>query len=373
MARSTYEGTKAVMKNQRPFNLSRSGFSGVQRYAAIWTGDNVAYDEHMMLGGRLVNSMRLAGIAFAGFDVGGFVGDANTKLFARWISIGAFSPFFRGHSMINSRDSEPWSYGEEVEQISRNYIKLRYQLLPYLYCLFHEASTTGMPVQRSLAIDYTHDPKIYDHQFHHQYLFGPSLLVAPVESTREFVKVYFPKGSSWYSLYNGDQFEGGTEVILECPLHRLPVFVKAGGIVPMQPAISNTTQKADCLSVHLYRGDHDSDFLFYQDDGISFDYQKGAFSQRLFRYHAIENRFVIHKAGGPYTSPYKRLKVMFHSFPMMNTIRINGESKDIHPQINRFFAGLEKYDPIKDPEPAPEETVMAVEVDYSLEEVVVGW
>lgn len=373
MARSTYEGTKAVMKNQRPFNLTRSGFSGVQRYAAIWTGDNVAYDEHMMLGVRLVNSMGLAGIAFAGYDVGGFVGDANTKLFARWISIGAFSPFFRGHSMINSRDSEPWSYGEEVEQISRNYIKFRYQLLPYLYCLFHEASTTGMPVQRSLAIDYTHDPNIYDHQFHHQYLFGPSLMVVPVESTREFVKVYFPKGSSWYSLYNGDHYHGGTEVILECPLHRLPVFVKSGAIVPMQPAISNTTQKADCLIVHLYCGDHDNDFMFYQDDGITFDYQKGVFSQRLLRYHAIENRFVIHKASGPYASPYKKLKVMFHGFPMMNTIRINGESKDIHPEINRFFKGLEKYDPIKDPEPAPEETVMGIEMAYSADEMVLEW
>jgi alpha-glucosidase len=171
MARSTYEGTKALLKGKRPFNLTRSGFSGIQRYAAVWTGDNVAYDEHMLLGVRMVSSLGLTGVAFAGYDVGGFVGDASTKLFARWISIGAFSPFFRGHSMINSRDSEPWAYGEEVEQISRNYIKFRYQLLPYIYSLFYEASQTGMPVQRSLAIDYPHDYKIYDGQFYNQYLF----------------------------------------------------------------------------------------------------------------------------------------------------------------------------------------------------------
>src|SRR5690606_27114077 len=103
MARSTYERAKALMNNERPFNLTRSGFSGVQRYAAVWTGDNVAYDEHMMLGVRMISSMGLAGIPFAGYDVGGFVGDAGTRLFARWISIGAFAPFFRGHSMINSR------------------------------------------------------------------------------------------------------------------------------------------------------------------------------------------------------------------------------------------------------------------------------
>src|SRR5687768_3797255 len=235
MARSSYEGAKSAMKNHRPFNLTRSGFSGIQRYSAVWTGDNVAYDEHMLLGVRLVSSMGLSGIAFAGYDVGGFVGDANTKLFARWISIGAFSPFFRGHSMINSRDSEPWSYGEEVEQISRNYIKFRYQLLPYLYSTFYEASNNGMPIQRTLAIDYTHDARIFEHQFQHQYLFGPSIMVIPVESNKEFVRVYFPKGNTWYSLYNGDKYNGNSDTILECPLHKLPVFVKSGAIIPMQP------------------------------------------------------------------------------------------------------------------------------------------
>lgn len=373
MARSTYEGTKALLKNKRPFNLTRSGFSGIQRYAAVWTGDNVAYDEHMMLGVRLVNSMGLTGIAFAGYDVGGFVGDANTKLFARWISIGSFSPFFRGHSMINSRDSEPWSYGEEVEQISRNYIKFRYQLLPYLYSLFYEASETGMPVQRSLAIDYTHDTKIYEVQFQHQYLFGPSIMVAPVESTKEFVKVYFPKGDSWYSLYDGKKFSGNYETIMECPLHRLPVFVKAGAIIPMQPVISHTAEKSEWLIIHLYAGETNNAFLFYEDDGSSFDYQKDTFSKRLLTYEALTNKFVINKTEGKYGSSLKKLKIVFHGFKMMNTVRVNHESKDIHPEINRFFTGLEKYDPIKDPEPAPEETVMSIEIPYSSAQINLQW
>jgi len=372
MARSTYEGTKALLKNRRPFNLTRSGFSGIQRYAAVWTGDNVAYDEHLMLGVRLVNSMGLTGIPFAGYDVGGFVGDANTRLFARWISVGAFSPFFRGHSMINSRDSEPWSYGEEVEQISRNYIKFRYQLLPYLYSLFYEASQTGMPVQRSLAIDYTHEAKVYESQFHHQYLFGPSILVIPVESTKEFVRVYFPKGHTWYSLYNGEKYPGHTETILDCPLHRLPVFVKSGAIIPMQPVISHTSEKSEWLILHLYAGEADNEFVFYEDDGISFDYQGGNFSKRRLRYEAMANRFVIHSATGSYRSALKKIKVVFHGFKM-NTLRINGESNDIHPEINRFFPALEKYDPIKDPEPAPEETVMAITIPYSSDTITLQW
>jgi alpha-glucosidase len=372
MARSTYEGTKALLKNQRPFNLTRSGYCGVQRYAAVWTGDNVAYDEHMMLGVRLVNSMGLTGIPFAGYDVGGFVGDANTKLFARWVSIGAFSPFFRGHSMINSRDSEPWSYGEEVEQISRNYIKFRYQILPYLYALFHEASENGMPVQRSLAIDYTHDPKIYEAQYHHQYLFGPSIMVAPVESTKEFVRVYFPAGSTWYSLYTGEKYSGHSEVIVDCPLHRLPVFIRSGAIIPMQPVLASTKEKSDTLILHLYAGDADNEFLFYEDDGISFNYQNGEFSRRLLRYESHARKFVITAPEGTYASPIKKIKVVFHGFSM-NIIRVNDRPMDIHPEINRFFAGLEKYDPIKDPEPAPEETVMAIEIPYSADMIRITW
>jgi alpha-glucosidase len=373
MARSTYEGAKELMKNQRPFNLTRSGFAGIQRYAAVWTGDNVAYDEHMMLGVRLVNSMGLTGIPFAGYDVGGFVGDANTKLFARWISIGAFSPFFRGHSMINSRDSEPWSYGEETEQISRNYIKFRYQLLPYLYSLFYEASENGMPVQRSLAIDYTHDAKVYEGQYHHQYLFGPSMLVVPVESAKEFVRVYFPKGNNWYSLYNGEKYNGQTETILDCPLHRLPVFVKSGAIIPMQPVISHTTEKSDVLIIHVYAGETDNDFIFFEDDGISFDYQQGQYSRRRLRYAAQESKFIMHASEGKHVSHLKRIKIVFHGFMRMNTIRINDEARDIHPEINRFFAALEKYDPIKDPDPAPEETVMAIEFPYSGAAITLAW
>lgn len=373
MARSTYEGTKALLKNKRPFNLTRSGFSGIQRYAAVWTGDNVAYDEHMMLGVRLVNSMGLTGIPFAGYDVGGFVGDANTRLFARWISIGAFSPFFRGHSMINSRDSEPWSYGEEVEQISRNYIKFRYQLLPYLYSLFYEASRNGMPVQRSLAIDYPHDARIFEHQFQHQYLFGPSIMVIPVESNKEFVRVYFPKGNAWYSVYNGDKYNGLTDTILECPLHKLPVFVKSGAIIPMQPVVSHTGEKTELLIIHLYAGDSDSEFTYFEDDGISYDYQQGVYLKRLLKYEAEQNRFTIHAGEGSYRSLNKKIRFVFHGFRMMSTIRLNDETKDIHPDINRFFTGLEKYDPIKDPEPGPEEKVMSIEFPYTNDTITITW
>src|SRR6185436_18733640 len=190
------------------FVLTRAGYAGLQRYTAIWTGDNLAEDSHMMLGVRLVSSLGLSGVAFAGVDVGGFAGEASPDLMARWISIGSFCPFFRAHKVINAKDAEPWSFGEKTEEICRNYIQLRYNLLPYIYSTFYEATQTGMPVQRSLAIDYTFDEKIYHGNAVNEYEFGPSLLVIPYLSTQNAVPAYLPQGE-WYDLYTNQKFSGG--------------------------------------------------------------------------------------------------------------------------------------------------------------------
>jgi alpha-glucosidase len=369
MARATYEGTKELLKGQRPFNLTRSGFSGVQRYAAVWTGDNVSYDEHMLLGVRLVNSLGLTGIAFAGYDVGGFVGDANTKLFARWISIGALSPFFRGHTMINTRDAEPWSFGEEVEQISRNYIKFRYQLLPYIYSLFHDAAKTGMPVQRSLAIDYPTDSRVFDGTYQNQYFFGPHILVAPVESTKDLVKVFLPRGE-WYSLYTGQKYSGDQEIIIDCPIHRLPVFIRAGGVLPMQNAISHTKQKTDTLKLHIYAGNDSTSFEFYEDDGATFDYQKGACSTRLIESNGTE--VILRKISGSYASSFKTLELSFHGLNTTN-VTINGQPFTLKNLTHSFFTPLEKYDPIHDPESMGEENIHRVTIPYTAETIHIRW
>lgn len=346
MSRSTYEGTKKLLKNKRPFNLTRSGYAGIQRYAAVWTGDNVAYDDHMMAGIRLVNSMGLSGLAFTGYDIGGFVGNADEKLFARWISIGAFSPFFRGHSMINSRDSEPWSYGEKVEEISRNYMKLRYRLLPYLYSLFYDASQTGMPVNRSLAIDFTHDDLIYDHRYHNQYLFGPAILVAPVESKKDLVKVYLPEGN-WYELFTDRSHPGNSEIVADCPIDKLPVYVRGSSIIPMrEQAGATTTDHGDVLEIHLYKGDKNSSFLLYEDDGISFDYESGAYSKRLIEYNAVENSLILYPKEGTYTSPFKKLFVFLHGFNSVESVSINGTQQTVQQKEYRFVQPITNFDPV---------------------------
>ncbi len=371
MARSTYEGTRELMKGRRPFSLTRAGFCGVQRYAAVWTGDNVSYDEHMMLGVRLVNSLGLTGVAFAGYDVGGFVGDAGTKLYARWISIGALAPFFRGHTMINSRDSEPWSYGEEVEQIARNYIKFRYQLMPYLYSLFYDASRRGMPVQRSLALEYPFDYKVFEGAFQNQYLFGPYILVAPVESTKDLTKVYLPAGD-WYYVFTGQYYSGSREIVIECPIHRLPIFIKAGAVIPMQPALSNTSQRSSEIILHVYPGPESAAFTLYDDDGITFEYQKGASSIRAIRYEPTKNEITLTKSSGAFVSTYKSLQLVFHNFGP-DAIDVDGRKSMLTTGRHSFFTPIEKYDPINDPESMGDEEVKYVTVNYSTEQMNIHW
>ncbi|MCX7636722.1 MAG: glycoside hydrolase family 31 protein [Cyclobacteriaceae bacterium] len=370
MARSSYEGASALL-NKRPFNLTRSGYAGVQRYAAVWTGDNVAYDEHMLLGVRLVNSLGLSGVAFAGYDVGGFVGNADTKLFTRWFSIGSFSPFFRGHTMINTRDSEPWTYGEEAEQICRNYARFRYRLLPYLYSVFYEASQTGMPVQRSLAIDFTHDPKIYEASYQNEYLFGPNLLVAPTESTRDITKLYLPQGQ-WYYLYNGALHSGNTELLIESPLHRLPVFVRAGAIIPMSQPGQNTREQSPVIELHLYAGP-DSSFVFYQDDGETFRYRDNEFYRRSIRFSSNDRRLILEKPSGIFKPGFTTWKIIFHGFSGNPDFKLSGNPVKSQREALRLFEPLEKFDPIADPEPAMEEEVISLTLPESDQEIIIHW
>lgn len=374
MSRSTYEGTKKLLKNKRPFNLTRSAYAGAQRYTAVWTGDNVAYDAHMLAGVRLVNSMGLSGLAFTGYDIGGFVGNADEKLFARWMAIGAFSPFFRGHSMINSRDSEPWSYGEKVEEISRNFMKLRYRLLPYLYSLFYEASQNGLPINRSLAINYSFDDHIYDHRYHNQYLFGPSILVAPVESTKDLLKVYLPEGD-WYDFFTDQHHLGSREIVADCPMEQLPVYVKGSAILPMRERAGiNTRDPGDVLEIHVYRGDIENSFVFYEDDGSSFDHEKGAFSKRVISYNPENKSITFSKSEGNYSSSFKKLKLCFHGFVGIDAVVIADKSIKVETKEYRFVQPISNYDPVGTmPEGLKINALNSILTEYTADQILIQW
>ncbi|HEY9045967.1 MAG TPA: glycoside hydrolase family 31 protein [Ohtaekwangia sp.] len=334
MTRSTFEGTQKLLNGKRPFLLTRSGYAGIQRYSAVWTGDNVASDEHMMTGVRLVNSMGISGIPVTGMDVGGFTGDGSKELFARWITIGAFSPFFRVHAKENSRSQEPWSSGELVEATARNFVNLRYRLIPYIYVAFYEAATTGIPVSRSLAITNTHDALTYDTRYQNQFFFGPSILVAPGESTRDYYKVYLPDGD-WYDFYNDKYFATREEIVSEASTNHLPLFIKGGSIVPMQSVVQNLSeQPADTLYLHVYFGKNNNTFTYYEDDGSTYSFEKGEYLKRTISYQAGSRTLTLGKAEGSYTSKFRKVKVYLHGFSALpKGIRIDKKPEIIRKEV----------------------------------------
>jgi alpha-glucosidase len=326
MARATYEGARKWMGNKRPFNLTRAAYSGIQRYSAVWTGDNVASDEHMLTGVRMVSSMGLAGMPFAGPDVGGFSGTPTPELFTRWLTIGAFTPFFRNHTEQNSPDQEPWAFGEWHEEISKKYISLRYRLLPYIYSAFYETHRSGMPIARSMAIYHPFDPLIYTWDFHNQYYFGGSLLVAPVESTQKFAKVYLPEGK-WYRMDSDEVLEGGREHLVEAPLDRLPVFVKGGSFLPMQSVVQHTSQKPEeVLELHVYYGSASGEFHYYEDDGSTFAFEEGAYFSRKMEFLPQSRTLRLAKPEGTYPTYFKKLRLVLHGFDEVKTLT-SGKSR----------------------------------------------
>jgi alpha-glucosidase len=334
MARSTFEGTKELMQGKRPFVLTRAGYSGIQRYSAVWTGDNEATEDHLMLGVRLVNSMGLSGIAFAGPDLGGFIGNPSRELFTRWLSVGIYTPFLRNHSVVNSKAKEPWAFGEETEALAIEMLNRRYRLLPYIYSAFYEAAMTGMPVARSLAIDYTFDGKIYSRNYQQEYLFGDNILVAPVVSGQEYCKVYLPAGD-WYRLSTGKKFAGNSEVIVESPLDDLPVFVKASGFIPLQSVIVNTAEKpSPTLELNLYNGSGSSAFTYYEDDGITYNYEKGEFYKRMFIFDPADKVIRFSKKEGSSGSKFTAVRLVLHDFGDLMAITVNGKNYTLKLKSN---------------------------------------
>jgi len=372
MVRASYEGAKAAF-NKRPFILTRSGYAGLQRYSAIWTGDNVAADSHMLVGVRLLNSLGLSGVAFTGMDIGGFTGNATVPLYERWIQIGAFNPYFRSHTAVNTRSSEPWTYGEEALEIARNYINLRYKLLPYLYAAFYEATQNGNPVMRSLAIDYTFDANIYSSKFENQYMFGKAFMVAPFESGLTYGKVYFPAGK-WYDFYTGEVQDGGHSKILELATNKLPVFVKESSIIPMQSLVQSTSeQPTDTLFIHIYKGDVHNQFVYYEDDGESFAYENGAYYKRGISYDPAKNMIVFDKVEGSLSSKFHNIKLILHGFDSASTLKINGSQTSLNDDFVSFLTPVSRFDPQGDSNPVEGQKVKSLVIKNDNDRISVSY
>ena len=278
MARSTYESIRRLQPERRPLVLTRAGFAGIQRYAAVWTGDNVASWDHLALSIPMLCNLGISGVPFVGADIGGFSGEPSGELFTRWLQAAVLTPFCRSHAEIGTNDQEPWSYGEEFETINRASIELRYQLLPFLYSLFRDHEETGAPVMRPLWFEYPMDQA--SSLVNDQFLLGRDLLVAPViREAANSRNVYFPPGEMWANWWTGEVYSGGTEIEINAPLERLPLFARVGAALPTQPVVQHTGEMARTpLGITAVIGSVSTESHFYEDSGDGFDYQRGAFS-----------------------------------------------------------------------------------------------
>ncbi len=314
MARSSFEAALKNGNGRRPFVLTRSGFAGVQRYSAVWSGDNTASDEGLLSSVLLNNQMGLSGIPFCGHDIGGFIGDGSKELYQRWIQVGVFSPFCRNHKGCGGPAGEPWAYGDEAEAISKSFIEFRYRLMPYIYAAFNDASQSGMPIARSLCINYPQDEKVFDNNYQYQFLFGDAMLVVPVTSQEKSKNIYLPKGD-WYNIYTDEKLSGEKEMTEVVPAHKIPIYIKASAIIPMQSLVQSAKEKSsDTLMVHVYNGKEKNSFVYYEDAGDGFDYQKGKFCKRVITFDPANRQLLLTKQERAFTSHYKKLQIIFHGF-----------------------------------------------------------
>jgi len=285
MAQACAEGLERLRPNERSFVLTRSGYAGVQRWSSVWMGDNQSLWDHLEMSLPMLCNMGLSGVGFVGCDIGGFAGNATAELFARWMQVGMLYPLMRGHSAMTTARHEPWVFGDRVERICQEYINLRYQLLPYIYTLFWEAATTGAPILRPLLYHFPNDPKTYT--LYDQVLLGPFLMAAPIYRPGiEHRAVYLPAGT-WYDWWSGESHEGPIHILAHAPLERMPLYVRAGAVIPMAPVMQYTDEHPiDELTLRIWSGT--GEWTLYEDDGRTFEYKNGAWATTT--YHVSTNR-----------------------------------------------------------------------------------
>ncbi|MBD0831280.1 glycoside hydrolase family 31 protein [Aestuariibaculum sediminum] len=315
MARATYQGLKKFAYPKRPFVITRAAYSGTQRYTSSWTGDNVASWEHLSIANIQAQRMCMSGFSFIGSDIGGFAEQPNGELYARWIQLGIFHPFCRTHSSGDHGDQEPWTFGKNITDVVRKFIELRYELLPYLYTCFWRYAEEGIPMLKSLVLYDQEDT--HTHYRSDEFICGEKILACPIlEPNAKGRRMYFPKGE-WYNFWTDEVVEGGQELWADADLDSMPVFVKAGAIIPKYPVQQYVGEKdIDELKLEVYFKLGKETSEVYEDAHDGYDYIKGRYSLRNFTLNGEKNQLVIqqHKSG-KYTTPYNTFKVQLHGLP----------------------------------------------------------
>src|ERR1700733_2472229 len=337
MVRATYEGLRKLMKNKRPFTITRAGYSGVQRFSSVWTGDNVASWEHLKLGNIQCQRLSISGISFCGTDIGGFSGEPDGELFTRWIQMGTFSPFMRAHSAGDTKEREPWSFGEPFTSINRKFIELRYRLLPYLYSAFWEHHRYGFPILRPVVMQ--EQDVLLNHFRQDEFTYGDKILICPVlEQGQQSRMVYLPKGK-WYNFWTYEMVEGGKEVAVATPLDTIPIFIKAGSVIPEYPVMQYVGQKEiEEVKLNVYYADYEVNSFLFEDYGETFAYEQDIYLEKKFVVEGKSNKLTIQQSmEGLYTPRYENYDFNIVGLPFKPT-RIIADNKE----VKEFTFGKDK-------------------------------
>ncbi|MGB8496346.1 MAG: glycoside hydrolase family 31 protein [Candidatus Acidiferrum sp.] len=306
---AVYQGQRGASSQKRVFILTRSGYAGSQRNAAaVWSGD---VDPNWETFRRQIPAglnLALSGIPYWTTDIGGFV-DANPddpayrELYVRWFEFGAFCPIFRAHGTRTTNQNEIWSYGPAAQKILTDYDRLRYRLMPYIYSQAWKVTSEGATIMRPLVMDFRTDVRAQNTG--DEFLFGPSLLVSPVTEPGATVRHLYLPDAVWYDFWSGAFIKGGRAIDTPAPLERLPLFVRAGAILPLGPEVQFAAEKpADPLEIRIYRG-ADGDFTLYEDENDTYNYEKGAYATIGFHWDDAKQALTIGERKGAFPGMLK--------------------------------------------------------------------
>ncbi len=310
VSQAVSEGQRETSSDKRVCILTRSAFPGQQRYGIInWSGDIGGTWEVFRI--QIVAGLNytITGFPYWTTDIGGFFRPGRSQytdekyheLLTRWYQWGTFNPIFRMHGYMT--ETEPWKYGQKVEDNMRKMLNLRYQLLPYIYSEAWQITKNGSTIMRPLVMDFNGDTAAVNSKF--QYMFGKSLLVAPVtEANVNQWNVYLPIAADWFDFWTGKHFAGGQTIKTDAPLDKIPLFVKAGSVIPMGKVIQSSAEKSDTLEIRVYEG-ADARFELYEDEGDNYNYEKGLYSTITFRWDDKAQKLTISDRKGSFPGMLK--------------------------------------------------------------------
>jgi alpha-glucosidase len=333
MARASKMGFEKFKPESRPFQITRSAFAGFQRYACVWTGDNISTWEHLAIASKQMQRLSISGVSFCGSDIGGFIGEPNGELFTRWIQLAFMHTFFRAHSSGDNGEKEPWVFGEKYESIIKKFIEIRYKLLPYIYTNFYFYHTKGSPMLKPLVFEDQFDPETPYRQ--DEFLIGDHLLACPILKPGAVGRwLYLPSGN-WYNYFNNTILNGGSEQYCDTGLEETPLFVRAGAILPHYPLQQYVDELViDSVLLKVYYSTEKILSYYYEDKGDGHEYKTGEYLLNKFEtsFDSKTTSYkIVQSKSGSFTSSVKSYQIELIGFPKsFSTVKV--DDNEMHLQ-----------------------------------------